>query len=392
MRRLLMPLLALLLLSAPACGDSTTTFIGGGGDASGGDTNTGGDEDASPAEDAGVAEDAGAGEDAAAVGTPGDDELVWIYEQTPVFFSGWEEGQNQRQVDVTVTLPGEEFTYESIEFAFALGCPNGDRCDFWDRLGSVGLVQNAGTEEEVYIELSRYITPYRIAANWQADVTDLRPLLTGEVTFRVFIDTWVGPGHPNGDGLLVDATLDYRGGTPARPVRDVLPVLPMTRIVYGDPARPLVEQLPRFDVEVPSDASGLALRTFITGHGQGNYLNCAEFCPQDHSFTVNNTPHTREVWRDDCNSSVPQNQAGNVTSPRAGWCPGGITNDWTIDLGAPPSDGVLSMGYDVSEYVNTCRPDSPSCEGCAFNQGCEWNDSNHTEPNYQVSAALIVYE
>ena len=50
------------------------------------------------------------------------------------------------------------------------------------------------------------------------------------------------------------------------------------------------------------------------------------------------------------------------------------------------------MGYDVSEYVNTCRPDSPSCEGCAFNQGCEWNDSNHTEPNYQVSAALIVYE
>ena len=129
MRRLLMPLLALLLLSAPACGDSTTTFIGGGGDASGGDTNTGGDEDASPAEDAGVAEDAGAGEDAAAVGTPGDDELVWIYEQTPVFFSGWEEGQNQRQVDVTVTLPGEEFTYESIEFAFALGCPNGDRCD-----------------------------------------------------------------------------------------------------------------------------------------------------------------------------------------------------------------------------------------------------------------------
>ena len=87
-----------------------------------------------------MAED-GAGEDAATVGTPGDDELVWIYEQTPVFFSGWEEGQNQRQVDVTVTLPGEEFT-ESIEFAFALGCPNGDRCDFWDRLGSVGLVQN----------------------------------------------------------------------------------------------------------------------------------------------------------------------------------------------------------------------------------------------------------
>ena len=42
-----------------------------------------------------------------------------------------------------------------------------------------------------------------MGASWDLDVTDLRPLLTGDVTMRAFIDTWVGPGSQYGAGWLL---------------------------------------------------------------------------------------------------------------------------------------------------------------------------------------------
>ncbi len=322
----------------------------------------------------------------------GEDQRVEVFAGEHVYWSGWDEGQNRREVDVEVTLPGAEESYASIELDFALRCPNRTRCDWWDRLGSFGLVERAGEEDERYVELSRFITPYRIGASWRIDLTDLRPLIQGDVTFRVFIDTWVGPGHQNGDGWLVDASLDYTGGVPERPVVDVSPVLPMTRVNVGDPASSIDEQLGELEGTVAAGASRSALRVFITGHGQGNLDNCAEFCPQFHIFEVDGVEHRDLVWRTDCDSSVPQNQLGNVTSPRAGWCPGGEAHDWTIDLGAAGGDRDLGITYTTSPYENTCRPEADTCEGCAFDQGCAWNDSNHTQPNYQISALLISYE
>lgn len=376
--------LALLLsLGLLACSDEDTTpSFGGGADTAGGDAAAG--DDAATGNDAGATEDAGP---APVIGT---NQTVVALEAAHVFWSGWEEGQNAREVLSTVTMPPLEEQYERITMNFRLSCPDG-ACDPWDRLGSFGIVPDPDAEEPSYIELSRFITPYGVGYNWSADVTDLRPLLTGDVTFRVFIDTWVGPGSQFGNGWEVDASFSFIGGEPERPVLDVVPVWPMTRIVYGDPARPVADQLPTQSVTVPEGASALALRTFITGHGQGNAQNCAEFCPQNHTFTVSGTDHTRNVWRDDCETTSAPNQQGTFQYPRAGWCPGDITHDWTIDLGAPAGD-TLDVTYAVDPYENTCRPDAPVCEGCALGNDCEWNDSNHTEPNYQMSALLIAYE
>ncbi len=339
--------------------------------------------------------DTGPDADATADATeaPGADQRVVVFDGEEVSWSGWDEGKNKRQVDVAVELPGMSSTYSSIELDFALRCPNGSRCDWWDRLGSFGLVERAGEEDERYIELSRFITPYRIGASWRIDLTDLRPLLSDEVTFRVFIDTWVGPGHANGDGWLVDAALDYVGGVPERRVAGVVPVLPMKRVAFGDPSRPVSDQVGQLEALVPEGARTASLRSFITGHGQGNLDNCAEFCPQFHIFEVDGKPFQELIWRNDCDSSVPQNQFGNVTSPRAGWCPGGEAHDWTFRLGRVTAGETLSIGYATSEYENTCRPEAPTCEGCAFGQTeCVYNGSNHTEPNYQVSTLLIAYE
>ena len=103
------------------------------------------------------------------------------------------------------------------------------------------------------------------------DVTDLRPLLTGRRQFQVFIDTWVGPGHRNGDGWIVHASLEYKAGTPQRPVAAVMPIFNPTSVVYGDPAKsPSRTQ----HLALPPGISGGRIWVLITGHGQGNTENC----------------------------------------------------------------------------------------------------------------------
>ena len=51
----------------------------------------------------------------------------------------------------------------------------------------------------------------------------------------------------------------------------------------------------------------------------------------------------------------------------------------------------VTVAYGVGNYVNTCRPDSPMCAGCAFSPNCAYNGMDHTKPVYALSAALVVY-
>lgn len=318
----------------------------------------------------------------------GTDQTIVALEDAHVFWTGWDEGQNAREVENRVTMPSADELYSQIEMTFALSCPDGS-CDPWDRLGSFGVVTDIDTDDEQYIEISRFITPYAVGAEWTIDVTDLRPLLADRVDFRVFIDTWVGPGSRFGNGWSVDVSFDFVGGEPEKTVLGVIPVWSMQRVNYGDPLQPVADQISSNGVDLPEGTRTAALRTFITGHGQGNNDNCAEFCPREHTFVAGGVNYSRDVWRDDCETSSAPNQQGTFQYPRAGWCPGAVTHDWTIDLG---DVGLfLSLDYDVEAYENTCRPDSADCSGCALGNGCEWNDSNHTEPNYQITALVIAY-
>jgi len=380
----------LLLATLAACGDSTPTrdtntetdsASNGSADTTA-DTNSNGSADATA--DTAI-------EDSAPATIPGQNQAVRAMQGVEVYFTG---SENRRQVEQPVTFPPANETFSSINLHFALSCPAGS-CDRWDRVGSYGLVLANGSESPTYLELSRFITPYGVGAEWDVDVTDLRPLLTGEQTSRVFIDTWVGPGSSSGNGWSVTTTFEFVGGTPAREVLAAIPVWQGAnenrRVVYGDPARSIPSQLPAVDVALPEDTTSAALRTFITGHGQGNANNCAEFCPRDHTFLVNAVPYTENIWRDDCLTTAAPNQRGNLQYARAGWCPGAKVYDWTIDLGAV-SGPTLTIGYDVQAFENSCRPDANPCAGCTLGSGCAYNESSHTEPNYQLSAVVIAYK
>jgi Peptide-N-glycosidase F, C terminal/Peptide-N-glycosidase F, N terminal len=315
----------------------------------------------------------------------GPDTTVSGFAGAQVYFLG---ADNKRTLDAPVVFPEMPLTYERITLSFALRCPPVGGCDAWDRRGFIGVVRRDGATESV-TEILRFMTPYRVGATWSVDVTQIRPLLSGAVTLRLFIDTWVGPGNAAGAGWLVDASFELKGGRPARIPIAVLPVWDDKHFDYGDPAKPISASMPARTLNLPAEAGAVELRAFISGHGQGNLDNCAEFCPRTHTFKVGDTPFARMVWRNDCATTAAPNQAGNFRSSRAGWCPGDFIPPWTSDVtGAVTPGGPVTISYDVTPYENTCRPDATPC-GCGT--GCAYNSTGHTLPFYELSAALVVY-
>lgn len=310
------------------------------------------------------------------------------FDKTHFYFTS---SDNKRTVDAPVAFPAAG-AFEKIILHLTLACPAGG-CDPWDRLSSLSVVTATGTNgaPDTTIEVARFVTPYKVGGNWDIDVTDLRPLLTGNVTLRGFIDTWSGGGGANGDGWLLSASFEMTGGVPAKLPIAVVPLWGPSGVVYGDPAKPIAQSLVATTPVLPK-ASSYAVRTLVTGHGQGNAENCAEFCGKTHTLTVGTAAHSQKVWRTDCKTTAAPGQQGTYAYSRAGWCPGADVLPWVTDITADVAAGSSPVfSYDIEAYENTCRPDSPVCKGCTLGTGCEYDGASHTEPFFQVSAVVVGY-
>jgi len=321
---------------------------------------------------------------------PGPDAFVTVFDAVPVFFTG---ADNRRVVDATARLP-EQGAYDAITLRIALSCPSGG-CDPWDRFASLGVVHTDDGGAERTVELARFITPFGVGAGFDVDATSLRPLLRGAVTFRAFIDTWVGPGSGYGDGWLLTVIVDLHGGVPARRPVVVQPVWSPTAVVYGDPARPPA-QTTTLTLPTSTTATTWELRALVTGHGQGNADNCAEFCARTHALSVGGAARERQVWRDDCETTAAPRQQGTWQYPRAGWCPGADVRPWVEDVSdaihTAQARGDLVVGWDVEAYDNTCWPDVSTCAACTLGTGCDYDGGAHTEPVFQLSALLVGFD
>jgi hypothetical protein len=248
-------------------------------------------------------------------------------------------------------------TFASISLEVRLDCPAGG-CDVYDRTGSLGVVTEPAVDGGAHgkvVEIARWITPFGVAAGpWQYDMTDLAPLLSGSATLQGFIDTWSPQNDPtmNGAGWLLTATFTFTPGTPAKTPLANFPLWPWpadndpSSVPYGDSNKPISAYMTPQTVMLPAGASSYALRSFITGHGQGNTNNCAEFCQATHTVTVGSTPFTKTPWRtcctpaSACDQQTPQmpgpgvapGQNGTYWYDRAGWCPGASVDGWTQDV------------------------------------------------------------
>ncbi|MEZ4312904.1 MAG: PNGase F N-terminal domain-containing protein [Polyangiaceae bacterium] len=239
----LVPTLALLTLSLAACesGQETTATGGTGGTGAGaaGGATGGGGNTGSPDEP-----------------TPGPDTVVTPFDKTHIYFTG---DDNKRVVDLPGTFPAEG-AYSQIILHLSLDCPQGG-CDSWDRFATLGVVVEKGATEgeDKVIEVARYITPYKVKGTWDIDVTHLRPLLSGDVMMRTFIDTWVGPGSVYGAGWLVTASFEMKGGVPDKLPVAVVPVWNRRYVPYGDPLKPIADNIPDQDIALPEGSSLRAL-------------------------------------------------------------------------------------------------------------------------------------
>jgi hypothetical protein len=296
---------------------------------------------------------------------------------------------DHKTAETVINFPGKDKEFKSIMLEFTLSCPNQTKCDAWDRPGDLHVIQNVGGKE-VPIEILRFMTPYGVGGTWKMDVTHLRSLLTDNVKFRLFIKTYVSQGHAQGDGWLVTTKFHMTSGKPENQPVAVVPLWGSESVYYGDPSK---EGKRETKVKLPNkDFNKMYVVTTLTGHGQGNAENCAEFCDKLHYVKVNKKSYSTRIWRADCAQNPVNNQKGNWTVSRAGWCPGDIVKPWKQEIDTKGIDGgdQVKIVYEPEPFVNTCRPGVDKCVGCTLGTGCEYDGNRHTESRWLMSSYLVL--
>jgi hypothetical protein len=286
-------------------------------------------------------------------------------------------GNDTRTVVDSFLLPAVLDGYKQIIMHYTLSCPTGG-CDPWDRFATISLKRGNET-----LELGRYMTPYKKGCGADYDVTDYSTLLTGKVVLTSFIDTWVDPGW------LVKITFEYVKGTPAIPATKVENVWQNYGLIYGDPTKPA--SFSPVSPAIAGNAKSVKLKIVLTGHGQGNTDNAAEFSQYTHSVYVNDvSTFSHYLWRTDCASNTCSAQSGTWTYNRAGWCPGASVIPVYYDLTSKITPGkTVKLEYRLKTYNNACRPTNTGCVTGSTCTDCNYNYNGHTEPYYAMSAQLI---
>lgn len=304
--------------------------------------------------------------------------------------TAWNEfNSSQRTVvfDTGTAFAGAD-SFKRAVINLDLACPSAGKCGSWDVQGFVELKQPDGN----WIHVARFITPYGVPATYSFDVTDLQPIFAGrsKVPMRVTIDIWEGAPK----GWIANWSYSVVAGTPEpRPVA----VVPLwndaafngaSQAEYGKSAATAgsLPAVPDKTVTLPANASKFKIRTLVTGHGQGDAHNAAEFYDNNHAITWAKHPSTlnARIWRTDCATSTVSPQKGTYTYSRAGWCPGGVVQPWLSadlapNLPAPGSQATFhyQVDYGKPPYVN---------------QQQTYDNNGHTMPFYNVSAVLIGYQ
>lgn len=265
----------------------------------------------------------------------------------------------------TVNMPENMEDYGQLLLHLSVECP-GTGCDPWDQTGNISVV-NADGE----FEIARFVTPYRIACGgqeWVVDVTDFKEMLSGTVNFKSFIQVF------GQSGWLLNAELEMVAETTPL-YQKTIPLWQTQYHVYGDPG--IEDDLPAMANTLAPQTTESRFRLTMSGHGQGNTNNAAEFSDQTHSLILNGElAAAHNLWKDDCRQNECSNQAGSWEFNRAGWCPGQVVQPFTYDLGGDLLAGMeVRFDYELEEYTNLLNTN--------------YNNTGHTEPFYRIAAYLV---
>ncbi len=293
---------------------------------------------------------------------PGENDLNIINALDQVQHNFGAAGQTQF---TSILLPQDLSVYEQILMHLKVECPTGG-CDPWDQPGKISIVNESGE-----YEIGRFITPFGIGTcgPWTIDVTDFKTLLQGAIALKSFIQVW------GASGWLLSVDFELVAGSTSNPFQKLSPLWLTDYHVYGDPS--VSDDLALKSVTVSSNTSTAHLRMTVSGHGQGNTDNAAEFSEKTHEIIVNGTKvMDHHLWKADCNSNACSPQNGTWQFNRAGWCPGEAVNPLQLDISDRFEPGEeVTIDYELQQYENL------------LNTG--YNGGSHTEPHYRIWGYLI---
>lgn len=256
---------------------------------------------------------------------------------------------NGRVIVRTVNLP-ENIESQKITAHLAVNPIPKDEvsvCDPWDRAGNVRIAVPGKPD----CELIKFITAYGGRTEYNIDVTDLAPVLSGKVTFKAFIDTWLSPAW------TVDLDLDYAPDSLARITEWVLPVIyveSFDRATYNDSGLTV-------SLEIPDrQQRRVLLHYYVSGHCTDG-RDEDEFVKKDNVIAVDgNVVYRYQPWRDDCrqfrdiNPYTRRWSDGYWSSDysRSGWCPGDYVKPLELDL----TDHLTPGRHSIHFMIENVRP------------------------------------
>jgi hypothetical protein len=303
-------------------------------------------------------------------GNPDNDALTETISQTNDFYLFDAEQHNFGAAGQTharsLYMPDDLSDYSEIYIHVDLECPTGG-CDPWDQPAYLSIIH-----EGYEYEIIRYITPYGVACGgWVWDITDFRPIMTGKTDFVSIIRVW------GASGWLVTMQLELVPGEPEYPYITIDRLWNEHNWVYGDPD--ISYDFPEKTIPIHQETQEAKIRMTMTGHGQGNTLNAAEFSNFTHHLWIDGVEtFEQHLWKTDCDSNICSPQSGTWEYSRAGWCPGEDVQPWMWELNELFTAGNdMTVDFVLADYTNL------------LNTG--YNGSSHTEPHYRCHAYLFQY-
>lgn len=223
---------------------------------------------------------------------------------------------------------------------------------FKDHAGNTYQGMTAAGSYQPPVELIRFFTPFGVGAynhrvkiagypwadsvTYVQDVTDMGPLLRGDV----WIGAYIGNYDKNGHTISLHLNF-YPGNNGAQdawvlPLFNTLNIMEMSGQNY---ARFFRDDSLKMQVFLPDGIDDLRLRYISTGHG--GWGGGDEFNPRENTILIDGkVVFAYTPWRTDCATYRLDNpSSGNFGSglsssdlSRSGWCPGTATNPVYVPL------------------------------------------------------------
>lgn len=283
----------------------------------------------------------------------------------------WGSGYNQ-SASQNFDLHDDNSNIEAIKMYIRIECPS-IGCDSWDRFANI-LIKNSDTNQ--WYEMARHITPYGVGNSQldrglEVDVTDFKSMLEGNVELKIFVETW-----EQGTGWVISVEFDFIDGTPDYEFYQISPVIQFNNnslggVPYGGEKKKIngvdvifsTEEIKaKFDlkktISFGPNIKSAHFRTIISGWGHATPNDsggrgCAEWCFRTHKILVDNAEKfSHNMGPLGCASNPIDNQGGNWTDDRAGWCPGMIVpvriDKFNVDL----SNDNIDFEYYFVPWVN----------------------------------------